>query len=215
MNLEREPATTAPHGSGRPFRPGQSLNPYACYYRTPFAFSAFSYPLAQQLPLRVTCHSQSAGVGGQLDLPRSRSCRPDTFGTVRLAPVFSPATLMTTCPFALQGQPVAHPVLVWACQPLWPIGSHEVYQRFTYVAHTELALHLTPHGGWQCRPLPRHRGGPHSTGTLSPELHTRSLPIGHVWIGNCWSYNRSRHNIPCVTRQKRALPPTACRLTRG
>lgn len=59
-----------------------------------------------------------------------------------------------------------------------------------------------------------------SRGTLSPELHTRPLPVTHVRIGNCWSYSRSQSQqsrLPAlgVTRQRRALPPTACRITRG
>ena len=33
-------------------------------------------------------------------------------------------------------------------------------QQFTYVVLAELALHLTPRGGWQCRFLPRRRGEP-------------------------------------------------------
>ena len=56
MNLKRGLATTAPHGSLHPFRSGQILNPYASHYSPPFAFSAFSYPLPQQLALRRTCH---------------------------------------------------------------------------------------------------------------------------------------------------------------
>src|SRR5260370_14247889 len=56
-NLKWTPATTAPYGSLRPFRPEQILNSYAVSYRPPFAFSAFSYPLPQQLPLRVTCRA--------------------------------------------------------------------------------------------------------------------------------------------------------------
>jgi hypothetical protein len=50
-------------------------------------------------------------------------------------------------------------------------------------------------------------------GTLSPELRTRSLPIAHVRVGNCWSYNRSQLQLLIlrllnVTRQERALPST-------
>jgi hypothetical protein len=49
-------ATAAPHGSLRPFELGQSSNPYPLHYRAAFAFSAFSYPLPQQLPSQVACH---------------------------------------------------------------------------------------------------------------------------------------------------------------
>jgi hypothetical protein len=109
MNLKREPATTAPRGSLHPFRSRQILNPYASYYRSPFAFSAFSYPLAQQLPSRVACHGQRSGVGGQLGLPRSRPCRPDcSVGPVRLAPVFPPVALLTTCFVGRSKQPATH-----------------------------------------------------------------------------------------------------------
>ena len=127
-----------------------------------------------------------------------------------------PGSALTTCPLLLDGQP-ATDLLVRACQPLWPNPDDEVYRQFTSVAHTELALHLTPHGGWQCRSLSRHRVNRQSRGALSPELHTLPLPGTHVQIGNCWSYNRSRRrDTPrSVTRQERAFPPTACRLTRG
>jgi hypothetical protein len=56
MNLKRGPATAAPRGSLHLFRSGQILNPYTTRYRSPFACSAFSYPLPQQFPSRVTCH---------------------------------------------------------------------------------------------------------------------------------------------------------------
>jgi hypothetical protein len=39
----------------------------------------------------------------------------------------------------LDGSNRLHTFLVWAFQPLWPNCYHEVYQQFTYVAHTELA----------------------------------------------------------------------------
>ena len=51
-------------------------------------------------------------------------------------------------------------------------------------------------------------------GSLSPKLRTRSLPIAHVRVGNCWSHSRSRIQFPMfqslnVTRQEWALPSTA------
>jgi hypothetical protein len=57
-------------------------------------------------------------------------------------------------------------------------------------------------------------------GTLSPEFHTRPLPVTHVRIGTCWSYSRSQSQHSTdrglgATRQGRVLPPTACRITRG
>ena len=74
-----------------------------------------------------------------------------------------PGSTLTTCPLLSDGQP-ATDLLVRACQPLWPNPDDEVYQQFTSVAHTELALHLTPHGGWQCRSFPRHRVNRRSRG---------------------------------------------------
>lgn len=55
LNLKCWLATTAPRGSLHPFRSGQISNPYTTHYRSSFAFSAFSCPLPQQLPSRVTC----------------------------------------------------------------------------------------------------------------------------------------------------------------
>ena len=103
--------------------------------------------------------------------------------------------------------------MVRACQPLWPFGNDEVYQQFTYVTHPELAWHLTPHGGWQCRPVPVTEVSRQSRGTLSPKLHTQPLPVEHVWIGNCRSHNRSQFQAPYfgawdTTRQERALLPS-------
>ena len=103
--------------------------------------------------------------------------------------------------------------MVRACQPLWPFGNDEVYQQFTYVTHTELAWHLTPHGGWQCRLVPVTEVSRQSRGTLSPKLHTQPLPVEHVWIGNCRSHNRSQFQAPYfgawdTTRQERALLPS-------
>jgi len=93
-DLKYWPATATPRGSLHPFGAGQSSNPYASHYSLPFAFSAFSCPLHQQLPLRVTCHlAMSREVGGESGLPRSRSCRPECPGSVQLAPVYSPAVL--------------------------------------------------------------------------------------------------------------------------
>ena len=92
MNLKYGPATTAPHGSLHSFESGQILNPYATYYRPPFAFSAFSYPLAQQLPLQVTCLRQSSGAGGQLDLPRSRPRRPECSRACPFSACLSPGS---------------------------------------------------------------------------------------------------------------------------
>ena len=95
-NLKCWPATTAPHGSLHPFRSGQILNPYASYYRPPFALSAFSYPLVQQIPLQVTCPGQTTGAGGQLDLPRSRFCQPGCCRAYPFSARLFPGSMMTT-----------------------------------------------------------------------------------------------------------------------
>lgn len=76
VELRYGPATAAPRGSLHPFGSGQSSNPYASHYSMPFAFSAFSYPLHQQLSLRIACHlAMFREGGGGSGLPRSRFCR--------------------------------------------------------------------------------------------------------------------------------------------
>jgi len=144
-NFRYWPATATPRGSLHPFGSGQRLNPYASHYRMPFAFSAFSYPLHQQLSLRIACHlAMFREVGGESGLPRSRSCRPECdicFISHRDCPFSArlfPGSVATTYSQTEQEQPAAYH-LVWACQPLWPNSPHEVYRRFTSVAHAELA----------------------------------------------------------------------------
>src|SRR5437588_9182098 len=101
------------------------LNPYPLHCRGAFAFSTFLYPHLHRLPLWVAfpmpgeiwvCHVSflcQSGLGpslsaGSLDI-HDRRTRPSCTGSV---------------PF---GQ---------ACQHLWLVGRHDVYQDFAYAVHT-------------------------------------------------------------------------------
>lgn len=90
--LDTGPRQLLPRGSLRPFEPGQSSNPYPDHYSPAFAFSAFSYPLPQQLSLQVTCRGfdtlksrRGIGLTTFPVLPTHHSDEP-----IRLAPVYSP-----------------------------------------------------------------------------------------------------------------------------
>jgi len=141
--------------------------------------------------------------------------------TTRVYPVstglFSDGPL-TTCSQPEGEQPTAY-LLVRAFQQLWLFEHHEdsrgssltLCMRNLPSLHTARLLAVSVHA---CR-----QDGPSSErNTLSPELHTRRLPIAHVRVGNCWSYSRSRlrspiYRLPNVTRQVWALPShTSCRL---
>ena len=172
MNLKHGPATTAPRGSLHPFRSGQISNLYASYYRPPFACSAFSYPLAQQLTSRVTCHSRTTGVGGQLDLPRSHSCRPECFLASPLSACLFPGSSFDDVSPRMIRTTGLHTVLVRAYQSLWPTASDEVYQQFTFVALTELAWPSRRTATCSVVPDPVTGMGRLSRSTLFLKLHT-------------------------------------------
>ena len=80
-------------------------------------------------------------------------------------------------------------VLVQACQHLWLVERYGVYQRFTYVGRTR--SFLVPHRpcAGSFRRSSRFGVPINSVVTLSPELHTKSLPTSHVWVGNSWWSN--------------------------
>ena len=70
-----------------------------------------------------------------------------------------------------------------ACQPLWLVGSHDVYRQFTCVSHVIPPLLPTAVGLAVVHAL--SRGAHHLVGeaTLSQELHTAKLPWPHVLVG--------------------------------
>jgi hypothetical protein len=148
VNLKHGPATTAPRGSLHPFRSEQSLNPYTDYYRPSFAFSAFSYPLLQQLASRLACHRSSApnlwrriGLTTFPFLPNPiRLNFEDRIGNYPFSARLFPGSICDDVLPIRTGATRCTPSLVRACQPLWPVSNHEVYRRFTSVAHAEFAL---------------------------------------------------------------------------
>jgi hypothetical protein len=78
---------------------------------------------------------------------------------------------------------LATDLLVQAAQPLWLVGSHDGYQRFTCVRHvippelpTALGLAVVPH-------LSRVAHHLFGEATLSQELHTVRLLWPHVLVG--------------------------------
>src|SRR5215510_15168292 len=79
--------------------------------------------------------------------------------------------------------PLAPSLLGQALQPLWRVGSHDVYRQFTSVSHvippslpTAVGLAVVP---------ALSRVAPHLVGEapLSQELHTARLPWPHVLVG--------------------------------
>jgi len=78
---------------------------------------------------------------------------------------------------------LATSLLGQACQPLWLVGSHDVYRQFTCVSHVIPPLLPTAVGLAVVHAL--SRGAHHLVGeaTLSQELHTARLPWPHVLVG--------------------------------
>ena len=78
---------------------------------------------------------------------------------------------------------LATALLGQACQPLWLVGSHDVYRQFTCVSHVIPPLLPTAVGLAVVHAL--SRGAHHLVGeaTLSQELHTAKLPWPHVLVG--------------------------------
>jgi hypothetical protein len=192
-----------------PFGSGQSLNPYANHYSPPFAFSAFSYPLHQQRPLRFACRlAIFREVGGESGLPRSQSCRRngDLHASVRLAPASPPVALTTTCLYTTKRQPATY-LLVRASQQLWLVYSYEgcTAVHIRYACGTCLAP--TPHGCWQCRFLPCRHGEPSTEGYVvseasHPIVTNRARPDRQLLVVQQVTFRQ----IPNVTRQDKALP---------
>ena len=191
-NLKYGPATATPRGSLHPFGSGQSSNPYPFHYRAAFAFSAFSYPLHRQLSSRIACHlAMSRELGGGTGLPRSRFCRPNNYPEpIRLAPAYPPVALWRRA-FKKEEHNRPPTFLVRAYQQLWlflftRFNSSSLVLRIRNLPrlHTARLLAVSD--------LPVTERGLLLRSTLSPKLHTRSLPIAHARVGNCWSHNRSQ-----------------------
>lgn len=92
--------TAAPRGSLHPFGSGQILNPYTTHYRPSFACSAFSYPLLQQFPSRVTCHRYAIWQRIGLTVFRTRD-------KSRLGSTYSPA-IRSPCSPSMEGDNRLH-----------------------------------------------------------------------------------------------------------
>jgi hypothetical protein len=90
----------------------------------------------------------------------------------------------------LRKQPAIY-LLVQACQQLWLVrvcedsygNSLTLCIRNLPSLHTALLLAVSVPPVTELNRL--------SKSTLSPELHTRRLPITHVQVGNYWSHSRS------------------------
>jgi hypothetical protein len=127
-------------------------NSYPPHYKTAFAFSILPCPQPHQLVLRLA-FPPSHLRGRTMGLPRSASeplnglgsaCSPVAF---HLRQGKGESLHLATCLLAQACGPLAA-----ALQHLWLAGSHDVYQRFTYVSHT---IHPSPQPRW-CSQSPSH-----------------------------------------------------------
>ena len=139
------------------------MNPYATRYRPPFACSAFSYPLVQQFPLRVTCR-------GPDELRRWQTIGLTVFrvkDTSRLGSAYSPTVTMSVCPECQAGHPTA--CLFWPK----PDSAFGLLTMTTFISSSHMLtvlLNLAPHPPWrwQKTALPRGRTAVHGTGYIVP-----------------------------------------------
>lgn len=158
--------------------------------------------------------------GEESGFPRSHTCRPECSRACPFSACLSPGS---ACDDVL-------PMVTEAtgCVPFWfgpdsrfgPAVVTGFKRQFTYVAHAELAWHLTPHGGWQCRFRPRHRGEPsnerHVVSRAShPTVTSHACPDRQLLVVQQVTAPQSMFRPVGVTRQGRALPTTTCRMTRG
>ena len=97
---------------------------YPLHYRAAFACSILPYPHASQLPLRF-----AFPCGRRVGLPRSARVPLDEVGSA-CSPVAR--HLRETMRERLH---LATSLLGQAWQPLWLVGSHDVYRQFTCVSH--------------------------------------------------------------------------------
>jgi len=93
---------------------------------------------------------------------------PHTGGPIRLAPVYSPMTSMTTCLQCEQKQPA---IYHFGQSPCSSLSSFDL-TRIPSTVHLRCAcgtcLAPTPRGCWQCRLLPCRQGEPSSEGYFVP-----------------------------------------------
>src|SRR5215510_10632650 len=148
------------------------LNSYPPYYRMAFASSRVPYPPPHRLALRLTFPG-----GRETGLPRSTRVPLDELGST-CSPVAR--HLRETMRERLH---LATSLLGQAFQPLWLVGSHDVYRQFTSVSHVIPPSLPTALGLAVVHAL--SRGTHHLVGeaTLSQELHTAGLPWPHVLVG--------------------------------
>ena len=74
-------------------------------------------------------------------------------------------------------------LLVQASQPLWLVGSHDVYRHFTCVSHVIPPSLPTALGLAVVHTLSQVAHHLLGEATLSQELHTARLPWPHVLVG--------------------------------
>ncbi len=153
--------------------PGPWRNPYPPHYRRPSLFPA---PIPAPPLARLTAC---------LPFLRKEHYGLTTFRTSTMDEVGSACSpvarhLRETMRERLH---LATYLLVQACQPLWLVGSHDVYQQFTCVSHVIPPSLPTAVGLAVVHAL--SRGAHHLVGeaTLSQELHTARLPWPHVLVG--------------------------------
>lgn len=103
---------------------------------------------------------------------------PNASGPIRLAPVYSPAALRRRTPISERSN-LLRTILVRAYQPLWPALNHEVYRRFTSVAHAEFALpprHITASSVVTPSPVATSFDGYVVPGASHPTVASRARP---------------------------------------
>ena len=137
-----------------------------------FASSGVLYPHPHGLALRLAFPD-----GRDTGLPRSTRVPLDDLGSA-CPPVAQ--HLRETMGKRLH---LATSLLVQASQPLWLVGSHDVYQRFTCVSHVIPPSLPTAPGLAVVRALSRVAHHLFGEATLSQELHTARLPRPHVLVG--------------------------------
>ena len=111
------------------FRVKQCCSPYPGHYSWAFAFSAFLYPPRQQRSLRFACrYRQRDGLTlFRMNFRAGRTLPLRRRSIVHGGPVFKDHTSPRT-------------ILVQACQHVWLVKTHDVYQKFTYVGRTRSSL---------------------------------------------------------------------------
>src|SRR5262249_51167932 len=148
------------------------LTSYPPHYRMAFASSRVPYPPPHRLALRLTFPG-----GRETGLPRSARVPLDELGST-CSPVAR--HLRETMRERLH---LATSLLGQALQPLWLVGSHDVYRQFTSgsrVIPPSLPTSVGLAGVHALSRVPLHLVG---EGTFSQDLRTGRLPWPHVLVG--------------------------------